>query len=160
MKNKNEQTKEFHRWASFMTYFHMIGGLMGLLVTFLLLRTDPLTGHIWLLIALQSVLFSLIFYCGYAFLNKDYKLAIQFSTYMWLLQLVPFDTGNIGYLFFAGLGALVKFGLTDHGITYQFGISKFELADPSFTGDFVGINLIAIFILFGLFRLQKDLNTH
>ena len=157
MKNKNETTKGFHRWAGFMTYYHMVGGLIGLLITFLLLRKLPISGDTWVLFIIQTILFCFTFYCGYAFMNKDYKRAVRLSLYANILQVIPFAIGGIGYTFVSGLGATLKYSLIEaSALKMEFDISSFALGSGNNADDFIGINFIAILVVFALFTMHAE----
>lgn len=158
MKNKNQATKGFHSLAAFMTYYHMITGLFGLLVTFLLLRKLPIPGDTWILFTIQSLLFCVVFYCGHAFMNKDYKRGIILAIFINLLQLIPFNVGGIGFEFIGGFGASIKYFLENSNLgTLQFAIAEFSFASDKVASQYIGVNFVALFVLIGLFRMLPGL---
>ncbi|MEP2935337.1 MAG: hypothetical protein ABJM06_06440 [Gilvibacter sp.] len=158
MKNKNEATKGFHRLAAFMTYYHMIAGLLGLMITFLLLRKLPIPSDTWVLFFIQTILFCLVFYCGYAFMNKDYKRGIILSIFINVLQVIPFNIDGIGFEFIGGVSASLKYFFAPSSFgAMEFSLPDFNLAEAVASSEYFGVNFVALLILIGLFRMLSGL---
>ncbi len=135
----------------------MIGGLIGLLITFLLLRKLPISPETWTLFIIQTLLFCFTFYCGYAFMNKDYRRAVNLSLYANLLQIVPFAIGGIGYNFVSGLGATLSYMLQETAATEMaFSISAFSIGTGNNENDFIGLNFVALLVVIALFTMHAE----
>lgn len=142
---------------AFLTYYLMLAGLIGLLVSFLLLRNPEPAFWYWLTLITQGLLFFACFYAGYLFLNKDYKRAIDWSIIVQFLQLVSFSAGGWSYYFVSGVGLFIGYSGATEGLDLSAGISEFEwLIVPRSEAFSLSINIIALIILIILFRLRRS----
>ncbi|MDC7998147.1 hypothetical protein [Gilvibacter sediminis] len=149
MKNKD-------RRVGFMTYYFMVGGLIGLLVSFLRLRHPGDDSWFWFTLITQTVLFSLFFYVGYLFLNKENQRASELGIVIQLLQLVTFAAWGWSYYFAGGIGLAFTYGLETQSVELIAGVSEFELElIPKRTPKQFGLNVFALIILTILLRIRK-----
>ena len=151
MKNKG-------RRIAFLTYYLMIAGLVGLLVSFLRLRVPGAGFWFWFTLGLQTLLYMACFYSGYLFLNKDNKRAAEWGIFVHILQLFSFTAWGWSYYFVAGFGATISyvFADTDARFAINAGISEFEwsLVSERLPVEF-GVNVIAVLILIILLGVRR-----
>ena len=149
--------KNRDRRVGFMTYYFMVGGLIGLLVSFLRLRHLGDDSWFWFTLITQSVLFSLFFYVGYLFLNKENKRASELGIVIQLLQLVTFAAWGWSYYFAGGIGLSFTYGLETQNVELIAGVSEFEWElIPKRAPKQFGINVFALIILTILLRIRKS----
>lgn len=147
--------RKYPKLIAFFTYYQMLGGLLGLMITFILLK-NPSSDieYIGEFIA-QTVAFCLSFYCGYQFLNKANRAAIDWSIFCHLLQLVQFKIGGFYFLFASGIGFFRTLQGSPTNNTTTLSISKFRLeVAPLDSPDYFSLNLIALLMLILLIILK------
>lgn len=150
MKNKD-------RRVAFLTYYLMLAGLVGLLVTFIDLRKPQSDFWYWFSMCTAGVLFLMCFYSGYLFLNKDEKKATEWGIIVHILQLISFTAWGWSYFFVTGLGLTVSYDFAIPGIEFAAGISDFEWSIvPKSTPQEFGFNIFAFIILIILVRIRKS----
>lgn len=149
MKNKD-------RRIGFLTYYLMLAGLVGMLVSFIDLRKPESDFWFWFSLCTAGVLFLMCFYSGYLFLNKDPKRAAEWGILVHLLQLFSFTAWGWSYYFAAGLGFTITYYKPDSSFGVIAGISEFEwIIVPKASPEEFGFNLLAFVILIILFRIRK-----
>ena len=148
--------KQRDKRVAFMTYFFMVGGLIGLLVSFLRLRHPGDDSWFWFTLSVQTVLFSLFFYVGYLFLNKENRRASELGIFIQVLQIFTFTAWGWSYYFAGGIGLSLTYLLEPGALEFSAGVSEFiwDLV-PKRQGKQVGINIFALVILFILLRIRK-----
>ncbi len=147
--------KPYPKLVAFFNYYQMLGGLIGLLVTFILLKNPSSDSAYILRIVTQTLVFLLSFYCGYTFLNKDDKRGIDLSIFCHVLQLFQVKAGGIFYVFASGLGFFVPISGTPDESATLISTSTYNLElSPLDATSFWSINLIAVVMLILLIILK------
>jgi hypothetical protein len=144
-----------------LAYYQILSGLFGLGLTVLTLSQHVTTNRLLILTLTGFItLFCFSVVCGLLLLRKDLKLALKLSTLNQALQV--FSVALFGYSFKYVAGLLLSLGidLTDgFNIKFNFSIPAFQ-ADLNTDSDalYVGFNLVAIYLIYYIDKLQKDLS--
>lgn len=149
--------KRYPKLIAFFTYYQMLGGLIGLLVTFILLRNPSSDGTYILRMTVQTLFFAFSFYCGYLFLNKDLRRATDLSIVCHILQLLQIQIGGLFYVFASGTGLFIKILGTQPEMGKFWSISYFNLEIISLNAPaFLSLNLVAFVMIILLILLKQS----
>lgn len=143
-----------------LSYYQIVGGLFGLGLT-VLTRIQLATTTNLLIFTLACFIASFTFsvICGLLLLKKNLKLGLPLSTVNQVLQVFSFSLAGYSFKYVAGLLLSLGLDLTD-GFDFKinFSIPAFQ-ADINTDSDvaFVGFNLVAVYLIYYIDKLQKDL---
>jgi len=152
---QNEKTK-----LQILSYYQMAGGILGIgLVIWLIAKTEVITGLLLLIFAVDIGLFSFSIFCGQQLLTGKIKRGLILSTINQILQILQFAILGFAFKYVAGFMLSVGIDLTT---TFRFTFN-FEFSALTITINRdedllkVGINIIAIFLVFFIDRLEDKI---
>ena len=127
---------------------------MGLL--FLLLINLKSSSTIFVIII---GLYSFSIYSGYLLLTKNFKKGLDLSIYNQLIQVVGFGISGFTFEYFSGIFLSLGLNITnDTIINYNAGFNTWILNLGSNSTLFININLVALGLIFLIFKLKNKPN--
>lgn len=144
------------------SWLQIVGGITGLgLIAYLMLNLGAINGVILLIICVGLGLFSYSIYTGKTLLRDSNKrIGVILSIINQSLQI--FQGSILGYTFVYGSGANFSLGYESSTFTFNFSVieSTFQMSINTDDDFFVGINLIAVFLLVVLVDIWDELNEN
>lgn len=137
--------------------YQVAGGILGIALTAWAMYIDEIviTPLVIRLGLLATVLYIFSIVCGRMLLLNP-KSGLTFSIFNQVLQVIYFSFGTIGYHYVAGLRIGVGVDMVE-GWTLKFrlALSSFQFELGTDIGHkFIGINLVALFLIFWMEKLQ------
>jgi hypothetical protein len=144
-----------------LAWYQMVGGIMGILLTFwLIFRMGQVNGLIILIVLLALGLYGFSIYSGRLLLTDHYTKGLRLTIINQALQVLQFAMLGYGFLYASGLmfavGIKMENGLTfdfNFGITSTWNIS-FASSETPFN---ISINLIAIYFIYFSNKLRSTI---
>jgi hypothetical protein len=135
-----------------LAFYQILTGILGLL--FLLLMNLKSSSTIFVIII---GLYSFSIYSGYLLLTKNIEKGFDLSIYNQLIQVVGFGISGFTFEYFSGIFLSVGLNITnDTIINYNAGINTWILNLGSNSTLFININLVAIGLIFFIFKLKNN----
>jgi len=141
---------------NFIAYYQIIGGAIGLLLTFSIFVNYDLNISVWFIVLLTLGLYTFSMFCGKTLLDGKVQKGLQLSTINQLLQSVNFAMAGFAFKYVAGVNLAIGIDYTnDFQFFFRYSLSEFQVnLNSQKTLVSVGINLMAI----GLIILIGNVN--
>ena len=144
--------KRLVKKINFIEIYQIVGGLIGLLITFYLLFTTNLSenqnGMSYVSMLTPFLFFGFCIYSGILLNKKNYVLGLKLVFISLIMQLVAFDVFGLFYSAINGIGIKLTLNLTkDALVGFDFHPSHFLLALNSDDNFIVKINLVTIALM-------------
>lgn len=137
-----------------LAFYQILIGILGLL--FLLLINLKSSSTIFVIII---GLYSFSIYSGYLLLTKNFKKGLDLSIYNQLIQVVGFGISGFTFEYFSGIFLSLGLNITnDTIINYNAGFNTWILNLGSNSTLFININLVALGLIFLIFKLKNKPN--
>ncbi len=116
----------------------------------------------------KGLVISLLIYLGISSLSvaagielwKNNRAGYGMSAISWAIQLINFQTPHFYNVFYSLAGFIMSFGKSGFGINYGAGVKYWmTFAAQPVSGVMIGINLVALVVLFILYRLYRKSNV-
>ena len=151
--------KQLRKQVTALALYQITGGILGILLTlWVMFRGEMvLTQQVLRLSLVAAALFVFSILCG-RMLFRNPPRGLVLSLFNQVLQVVYFTFGAYGFQYVAGLR--IGFGFDMVGSwTFKFrvALSSFQFDFGTATGQkFIGINLVALFLIFWIERLLEQ----
>jgi hypothetical protein len=135
-----------------LAFYQILTGILGLL--FLLLMNLKSSSTIFVIII---GLHSFSIYSGYLLLTKNFEKGLDLSIYNQLIQVVGFGISGFTFEYFSGIFLSLGLNITnDTIINYNAGFNTWILNLGSNSSLFININLVALGLIFFIFKLKNN----
>jgi len=154
---ENSSVKQTSSQEKAIAIYQIVGGVLGLVITILFVFGSPHISSIVLVSLLFPVLlYGFSLFCGFTLYRSG---NIFLSVINQLLQIVFFSVdGILAYKYFSGAYFSLGINLLSSNLQVNFGISTWEFGFGAYVqGSNFSLNLVAIFLLFRLGRIKKQL---
>ena len=146
-----------------LAYYQIVFGIIGIALTiWLLSQTGELTGLVLLLFIIAGGLYAFSIFCGQRLLKTNTKKALKLSFINQLIQVFNIGVAGYAYSYLSGPAILIGANLTD-GFRFTFNMQLLPAFQFNWNSDFasfeVGVNLIALGIIYYIDRLTKEVKT-
>jgi hypothetical protein len=152
---------QFKSRVKALAIYQVIGGVLGLGLTFYFFNPGVSVSLLWLLI-LPFVLglYGYSIYCG-IILFKDIEKGLKRSKVNQLLQVISFMAAGYGYQYASGFYFSIGIDLTNSfTFNFNFGISSWQLNINTDNPNLIlSINIVAIFLVVFIDKAQQKLKS-
>jgi len=143
-----------------LAYYQIVGGIIGFGLTVMaFIQATATNGLLISLLAVFAGLFGFSILCGQQLLKSNLKRGLKLSTANQILQVFNFALLGYSYKYVAGLLLSLGVDLTSgFNLTFNFSIPAFQFDINQETETLnIGFNLIAVFLVYYIDKLQKDI---
>jgi hypothetical protein len=144
-----------------LAWYQIIGGIMGLLITFwLLAHTEQINGLILIIFLIAFGLYGFSTYSGYMLFKYKYLFGLKLSVINQALQILGFAMFGYAFLYVSGMFLFTEMKIEDGfklGLRYYFGSQwqiSFASEDKPF---FLGVNWVPIFFIYFISKLRETI---
>lgn len=153
-----ELRKQTQYKITFLAFYQIIGGIIGLFYCVYSLFGLPLNLGSLLVIAIISIFYSFSIFCGYLVYNKKDNRSLRLSSINQLLQIISFSIAGFGFKYVSGVVLSIGVNYTeDFLFVSNFSISNFLL---NFNNDKqvieLQINLVAVLVVVLIDKLKTE----
>ncbi|MCX2739317.1 hypothetical protein [Pontibacter anaerobius] len=141
-----------------MAIYQILGGLLGLVLTILVMLNGDITvtQQVLRMGVFAGLLYVFSILCGRV-LFRNRKRGLRLSLVNQVLQVLYFSFGSISFQYVAGLRVGIGMDLVGSWIfKFRIALSSFHFSIETDLGQkYIGINLVALFLIFWIERLQE-----
>jgi hypothetical protein len=147
----------------FLAFYQMIGGGIGMILnTWILINTGYITGGVVFLLFTSYGLFGFSIYCGNLLNKSKYDKGLRLSKINQALQVIKFSVLGYGYKYISGFMLMIGIDITNNFLfTFEFSLSSWRITiNSDDLLGIIGINLVAVFLVWLTGKLQNDLEEY
>lgn len=152
----------FNKKINFVAFYQIVGGAIGVLLTFWVLLNLQSGGFLFLLGTMG--LYSYSMYCGKLLIDGKIKEGLRHSTINQVTQVINFAIAGYAFKFISGINLTIGIDYTTElHFFYNYSLSQFQINLNSHKELVtVGLNLVALSMIFLIGNLmiehQADIN--
>jgi hypothetical protein len=154
-------TNKINTQLKVLSYYQIVGGIIGLGLTIWL--TTTIVSFHWLLLLLFLIavlLYAFSIYCGFMLL-KNIELGLKFSKINQLFQVIHFSILGYAFKYISGIHFSIGLALTE-SLNFQFDLS-FSSWEITINDDdlsiIISLNLVALFLIAFIDQLKTRMKT-